>query len=56
MLFIERIMKSQNCKEHKNFNHERAEGVRCKKQIRIYNNGVEIESEEGICSEGFRNR
>lgn len=52
MLFIERIMKSQNCKEHKNFNHER-EGVRCKKQIRIYNNGVEIESEEGICSEGF---
>jgi hypothetical protein len=33
MLFIERIMKSQNCKEYKIFNHEMQQ-----KQIRIYNN------------------
>lgn len=50
MLFIERIMKSQNCKEYKNFNHETSEMQTANKNVQQW---VEIESGERICNEDF---
>jgi hypothetical protein len=42
-------MKSQNCKKHKNFNHERErEKERCKKQIRKYNNSSKLNQRKDL--------